>query len=382
MAKNTLDDFDNLLKDLENLSTTPGPTNPTVVKPNPVPTPQKIEVTNTTTTTYSLSTPQQEELPKATASTYRQPSIPPSTVSTTVSSTVAKPVNPNIIVTGRGIQNGVVGYPNEFRVSLSDGSKINPGDLLINFSGPSQVEASVTQIEKDTVAVVRYTVKIAGKYTVDIAVRGQRAPNCPYQIYIQPTVTLNYELKGIVHGKVGEQIQIAIDVRDDETKQPYLIDSSAFDVKISGPESVSYNIKDNKDGTFVLSYTPRLPGDYAISVAVFGEYIFGHSFTSSITYPADPTRSVLQLETKNAVTGQKVQCKLNAVDRDGRVRMSGGDDFNAEVSGPEPKDSLIVDKGDGTYSIEFMPLKPGKYQVFVTLNGVNVMNSPLEVHVN
>jgi hypothetical protein len=58
-----------------------------------------------------------------------------------------------------------------------------------------------------------------------------------------------------------------------------------------------------------------------------------------------------------------------------------GDDFNAEVSGPEPKDSLIVDKADGTYSIEFLPCKPGKYQVFVTLNGVNVTNSPLEVNV-
>jgi hypothetical protein len=39
---------------------------------------------------------------------------------------------------------------------------------------------------------------------------------------------------------------------------------------------------------------------------------------------ADPVKSVLQLETQNAVSGQKVYCKLNAADRDGRVRMSGG----------------------------------------------------------
>jgi thiol:disulfide interchange protein len=98
----------------------------------------EIEVTNTTTTTYSFPTQQQQpqqqqqqEPPKVTTSTYRQPS----TVSSTVTSTVAKPVNPNIVVTGKGIQNGVVGYPNEFRVSLNDGSKINPGDLMV--SSPS-----------------------------------------------------------------------------------------------------------------------------------------------------------------------------------------------------------------------------------------------------
>jgi hypothetical protein len=34
-------------------------------------------------------------------------------------------------------------------------------------------------------------------------------------------VTLNYELKGVVHGKVGEQIRLTIEVREEESKQPY-----------------------------------------------------------------------------------------------------------------------------------------------------------------
>lgn len=34
-------------------------------------------------------------------------------------------------------------------------------------------------------------------------------------------VTLNYELKGVVNGKIGETIRVTIEVKEEESKRPY-----------------------------------------------------------------------------------------------------------------------------------------------------------------
>ncbi len=96
---------------------------------------------------------------------------------------------------------------------------------------------------------------------------------------------------------------------------------------------------------------------------------------------ADASKSIVHLETANPRANTTVALKLTAVDSDGRLRTSGGDDFEAQVAGPEPKDSLLVDQSDGTWRIEFVPGQPGTYTVNITLGGKHVSNSPLSLEV-
>jgi len=39
---------------------------------------------------------------------------------------------------------------------------------------------------------------------------------------------LNYELKGVVNGKIGETIRVTIEVKEEESKRPYGILNSLY----------------------------------------------------------------------------------------------------------------------------------------------------------
>ena len=126
---------------------------------------------------------------------------------------------------------------------------------------------------------------------MDVSYKGEKAPKSPYRVYHQPRkylkptilfnrpnnrailrliintagVTLNYELKGVVNGKIGETIRVTIEVKEEESKRAYgnnflmretllypniffvsVVDASAFDIVISGPETLKYILDDNK----------------------------------------------------------------------------------------------------------------------------------------
>lgn len=103
---------------------------------------------------------------------------------------------------------------------------------------------------------IQYTPTKPGRYTVDVSYKGEKAPKSPYRVYHQPRtskktgilfnmhntrailrlivntagVTLNYELKGVVNGKIGETIRVTIEVKEEESKRPYGMHLSMHDV--------------------------------------------------------------------------------------------------------------------------------------------------------
>jgi filamin len=353
------DEFDKLLNDLEGFT----------------------KKTNLNAGASNDSTPvKNPEPPRPSISPQPKVVSPRAVVSTPTHTPSAGPTNQNLVVTGRGVLSGAAGEPTDFLVATKDSSALNASDLDVRIAGPTQVNATLAP-NNDGSFSVKYTPTKPGRYTVDVSYKGEKAPKSPYRVYHQPRVTLNYELKGVVNGKIGETIRVTIEVKEEESKRAYVVDASAFDIVISGPETLKYILDDNNDGSFTLEYTPRLPGDYLVNIAVFGEYIFGDGFNSSITCPADASKSVVHLEAANPRANTTVSLKLTAVDSDGRLRTSGGDDFEAQVAGPEPKDSLLVDQSDGTWRIEFVPGQPGTYTVNVTLGGKHVSNSPLSLEV-
>lgn len=58
----------------------------------------------------------------------------------------------------------------------------------------------------------------------------------------------------------------------------------------------------------------------------------------------------------------------------------GGDPFAVRVEGPfGPVDAKLTDNDDGSYSAEYLPEDPGDHSVHVTLNGVELPESPWTV---
>ncbi|KAL1138222.1 hypothetical protein AAG570_009913 [Ranatra chinensis] len=109
-----------------------------------------------------------------------------------------------------------------------------------------------------------------------------------------------------------------------------------------------------------------------------------------------PSLSTLSVE-GHCIANLECTAVLTTVDYHGNLRFTGGDPIVAKVQcAPEGGieevgtnsrlevellDSSIDDRGDGTYFIKFRPLKPGKYEVSVSVVERCVKNSPLVVEV-
>merc|ERR1712232_886714 len=67
-------------------------------------------------------------------------------------------------------------------------------------------------------------------------------------------------------------------------------------------------------------------------------------------------------------------------DSDGSPVKTGGDPFQAVVSGPEDVGQVpLTDNGDGTWDGSYTVQQPGHYTVEVTVNGEQVAESPYKV---
>lgn len=100
---------------------------------------------------------------------------------------------------------------------------------------------------------------------------------------------------------------------------------------------------------------------------------------TSTTFPA-----LCSGKTGEAVTHLKSSVTLTTVDYHGNPRTSGSDPIAAEVRTEKGDivESKIRDKSDGTYEIQYVPTKPGKVKMFVSIFNRPVKGSPFVIDVS
>ncbi|KAJ1620009.1 immunoglobulin E-set, partial [Pavlovales sp. CCMP2436] len=78
----------------------------------------------------------------------------------------------------------------------------------------------------------------------------------------------------------------------------------------------------------------------------------------------------------HARVGTPAQYVILAKDGSGKRRTTGGDDFVASVSGGARVEVMILDHGDGSYSVAYTCEAAGRYRVSVRMGGDHVRGSP------
>lgn len=157
---------------------------------------------------------------------------------------------------------------------------------------------------------------------------------------------------------------------------------------------------DNLDGTYTGSYVAQLCGFYALRVedstvpVEDGTYLNG-TFDSKLAkdtpikvfVKAGPTDAATTYafdsndltpnndDRAKAVAGRRTSFELQTLDLFGCIKKSGGDLFEASLTGAYAEEGVVVDNQDGTYAVEYMPLTPGRALLSVTLNGEHVGTS-------
>jgi len=159
--------------------------------------------------------------------------------------------------------------------------------------------------------------------------------------------------------------------------------------QIKGPSNVPVMVGDQGDGTYEISYTPMVVGDYTLSLAVDNQKIGGkHNPFPFVVVPGSPdgSKSIAHgkgLET--AIVGEDNHFTVETRDAFNNKLGIGGADVGGHLKDLETGETVpleVEDNGDGTYHCTYPDLgKAGKYDLVPTVDGVPIKNAPFHLKV-
>ena len=143
---------------------------------------------------------------------------------------------------------------------------------------------------------------------------------------------------------------------------------------------VEYDIVDNGDGTYKVTYTADKRGAYSIAVKCYSKHIPGSPFSLTVVPRADASKCKAE---GPALHPNSLKIEGNPLDITVDTTQAGMGDLQVEVKGPggiEP--TVYIADEDGIYSLKFDVPKAGKYFVHITWAGDHIPGSPFKLKVH
>ena len=191
--------------------------------------------------------------------------------------------------------------------------------------------------------------------------------------------------KGLcLNGKLGISIQPAASAQKRATR------SSSK----SSPSDIKHSVSDNKDGTYLVEYTPTQAGDHLVAVQYESKNIPGSPFRALIKEQHDASKC------KVSGHGKARYPVSSGKDTAAADKLLTGDDMELAVDTSEAGvgqlsadtlheesgdlvDTLIVVRANGMYGVLLKQLpKAGTYQVSMKWSGKHVPGSPKKIIVS
>nr|WAW84872.1 filamin-like 2 [Halisarca dujardinii] len=156
-----------------------------------------------------------------------------------------------------------------------------------------------------------------------------------------------------------------------------------LDIVLEGPGGQDeLFITDNKDGTFVCSYVPDVPGPYSAKINWGGQSVPGSPFNIHVAEGADPGECKAYgpgLENKNLKEGCETEFWVE-------TQGAGEGTLSFTISGPKGPISAgnsmrVEDEGNGRCHVFYTAPTAGQYVVEILFSGLHVDESPYNVHV-
>jgi filamin len=279
---------------------------------------------------------------------------------------------------GPGLEKAEQFVPAHFKIEAKNfvlsGNSNGPSDFDITISGPKAVDPAHILDNKDGTFDVTYTATAPGRYVISIQLKGQPISNGPFSVNVSKT-GCSASGPGLDSGEQFIPSNFTVDARP-LTDNGVKVLPDDIEVKVSGPNGpLQPAIKDNKDGTFDVSFTPNDIGRYPVAVSVLGQPI------AQVSVPVSKTSATaygpgLEKATQFVPADFTVDCK--------KLKEHGvparADEVDVKVTGPNG--DLPVKKTenpDGTFAISYTPNDVGRHNVSVALKGVPICNKSLPV---
>uniref|UniRef100_A0A674E2F6 Filamin C n=1 Tax=Salmo trutta TaxID=8032 RepID=A0A674E2F6_SALTR len=275
---------------------------------------------------------------------------------------------------GPGLGSGVrARVPQTFTV---DTSKAGLAPLGVVLYGPTGVAEPVNITDNgDGTHTATYTPAKDGPYTVCVKYADQEVPRSPYKIKTLPAHDAS-KVRASGPGLNAQgvpaslPVEFTIDARD--------AGEGLLTVQILDPEGKpkKANIRDNRDGTYTVSYVPDMAGRYTITIKYGGDEIP----YSPYRIHALPTGDASKCLVTGSGLGPTIQIgeeTVITVD----AKAAGKGKVTCKVSTPDGAelDVDVVENSDGTFDIYYTAPEPGKYVITIRFGGEHIPNSPFHV---
>ncbi|XP_051548052.1 filamin-C [Myxocyprinus asiaticus] len=273
---------------------------------------------------------------------------------------------------GPGLEGGLVNKPNCFTVETRGAGT---GGLGLTIEGVSEAKMFCKD-NKDGSCSVEYVPFTPGDYDVNITYGGQPIPGSPFRVPVKDVV----DVTKVKCSGPGLANRVTAHV-----PQTFTVDSSKaglapLEVQLYGPKGAQEPIvvKNNRDGTHTVNYTPAQEGLYTVSVKYANQEVPSSPFklNSAPSHDASKVRaSGPGLDTKGVAASLPVEFTIDA-------RDAGKGLLTVQILDPEgkPKKASIQDNQNGTYTVSYVPDMTGRYTITIKYGGDNIPYSPYSVH--
>ncbi|KAA3679014.1 filamin [Paragonimus westermani] len=277
---------------------------------------------------------------------------------------------------GPGLSGGVVNKPAVFVVETNG----ETGALGFSIEGPSEARIDCTD-NGDGSATVAYWPTVPGEYAVHILCNDENIPKSPFMVPIDPDMGKCDPERVKVHGPgvmptgnvAGQPTEFTVDIRDAGGPAPLTVEC-----RDNEGEPVALKVRDNGDGTYTCSYTPKVPRKHTILVSYGTVNVPRSPFRVDVAEPSQPGRvRVFGPGVESVVRGEPthfiVDCKQAG---QGNVGISVTDEMGRDVA------MDTQDMRDGTFRVAYTANTPGpNYTIHVFFNNQEVPRSPFRVPV-
>uniref|UniRef100_A0A3Q3BKT5 Filamin C, gamma b (actin binding protein 280) n=1 Tax=Kryptolebias marmoratus TaxID=37003 RepID=A0A3Q3BKT5_KRYMA len=283
---------------------------------------------------------------------------------------------------GPGLGSGVRAHvPQTFTV---DSSKAGVAPLEVQLYGPTGVAELVSVTDNgDGTHTVSYTPANDGPYTVCVRYADQEVPRSPFKIKTLPAhdaSKVRASGPGLNASGVPASlpVEFTIDARD--------AGEGLLTVQILDPEGKpkKANIRDNRDGTYTVSYIPDITGRYTITIKYGGDEIPYSPYRIHAVPTGDASKCLVTV----SIGGHGLGSGLGPTIQIGEetvitvdAKAAGKGKVTCKVSTPDGAelDVDVVENADGTFDIYYTAPEPGQYIITIRFGGEHIPNSPFHV---
>ncbi|XP_029102180.1 filamin-A-like isoform X2 [Scleropages formosus] len=283
---------------------------------------------------------------------------------------------------GQGLGNNVrANVPQTFTV---DTSKAGVAPLQVKVQGPKGVVEPVEVVDNaDHTHTVSYVPTKEGPYSINVLYADEEVPHSPFKVKVLPTHDASkVRASGPGLSTTGVPaslpVEFTIDAKD--------AGEGLLAVQITDPEGKpkKANIRDNKDGTYSVSYVPDMTGRYTILVKYGGDEIPYSPYRIRALPTGDASKCTVTVSIGGHGLGPGVGPTIQIGEQtmitvDAKAAGKGKVTCTVRTPDGSEVDVDVVENEDGTFDIFYTAPQPGKYVICVRFGGELIPNSPFHV---